>query len=93
MVTAPHTAVNLLDFDDSPAIIHQQPQQAVLPTGIVLQPSFEMSPPQFQQYWTQVPDAFNGKLCQLQRAPTEKSDIELAVRQYHVCIAILSLTL
>jgi len=74
-----HGSVNLLDWDDdhSPAPMAPKPvvvQRLQLKEGAVIPPA------RFQQLWSSLPEAFNGRLCQLSSAPSGGPELEAHLR-------------
>lgn len=94
---APMGTVNLLDWDEAPSSSSYQPAALPVPQQQVLlgmqfldpnQMSTPLSPPVFQQLWTEWPEAFNGRLATLTQPPLRGgvSEVETALRAGHVAV-------
>ncbi len=80
-----HAAVNLLDWDDSPAPAPALAASAAPPRGLVLQSrAAELSPQTFQSLWMSLPDALNVKLCSLAAPPAATAEVEACVKDFGV---------
>jgi kynureninase len=85
-------SVNLLDWDDGTDIITtpvsaSAANSASLQSGkIVLKEWSEqlISSNKFQQLWTDLPTAFNGKICSLTVTPSSVGEVEALFKQEKV---------
>jgi vesicle coat complex subunit len=84
-------SVNLLDWDDhhsSSSAPITAPIQPTTTPSLLLQdfiPDF-MPPPQFQQLWMSWPEAFQGRVCRLQRFPTAPNEVETVLRSARIFV-------
>lgn len=84
-------SVNLLDWDDhhsSSSAPITAPMQPTTTPSLLLQdfiPDF-MPPPQFQQLWMSWPEAFQGRVCRLQRFPTAPNEVETVLRSARIFV-------
>lgn len=83
VAAAPVQSVNLLDWDDQDYTANSAVATSSN-SGLVLEQNADISPQQFQQLWTSLPDAFTGKLCVLSAHPSNTNDIEESMRNVKV---------
>lgn len=62
----------------------QQQHAPVIAAQLTLDDSSALSPPQFQSMWTNLPEAFNGAVCNLASVPSAVADMEAALRVHKV---------
>ena len=79
-------SVNLLDWDDAPAPAAPVAPAAAVSTRLVLKEGVSLPPARFQQLWAALPEAFNGRVCQLSGVPSSSAELEAALRAERIAV-------